>query len=321
MATASTSPRTDRKNSLVASASKGTISRPSYSEPPRTILVRPPTAATRSAGHPKRGSTAVDDGAPTRSTATSWSLRRSRTAFVAWVVPSITWLIRLVETPALATTSAIASRMPVVTSGEVVCLVLAIKAFSRSRTTASVCVPPTSMPSRRSRANGMAVLHRDVVEVVAEGAWPGDLDSCGRAPDRRAGKGQKQDALPVADVLGRYRVRCLGVDHGDEVRHAGQHLPVLERDQVLILNLHADEPTCVGPMAFDDDASAHESACRMTLDVDHLALDEGDCVEHLDQCGDGVHCRCHLATDAQCQRHRALDDGSSRGRHRHDVVG
>ncbi|CAB4965760.1 unannotated protein [freshwater metagenome] len=83
IATASTSPFTEVKNARVASASNGTISRPSYSYPPATISQWPPMAATSSAGQPNSGRTATEEGAPTRSTATECSRRRSSTAFVA----------------------------------------------------------------------------------------------------------------------------------------------------------------------------------------------------------------------------------------------
>src|SRR5690348_3081270 len=98
-------------------------------------------------------------------------------------------------------TAAMAARTPVVTSREVGCFVLARTALSRSMTTASVWVPPTSMPSRRSSVCGMGALHRNEVDVVAEGAGTGDLDPCRGAPDRRGGEGQHHDALAVADAL------------------------------------------------------------------------------------------------------------------------
>ena len=56
----------------------------------------------------QQGRTATEDGAPTRSTATVCRRRRSSTALVAWVVPNITWLIRLVSIAGWATTAAIA---------------------------------------------------------------------------------------------------------------------------------------------------------------------------------------------------------------------
>ena len=78
----------------MASASSGDRSRPSNSMPPSTIVAPTETALARSAGHPNIGRTLSVAGPPILITATRRSLRRSSTAFVACVVPSMTWVIR-----------------------------------------------------------------------------------------------------------------------------------------------------------------------------------------------------------------------------------
>ena len=137
--------------------------------PPPTIASPAETARRRSSGQAISGGTERVAGAPRRSTATRFSRRRSSTAFVAWVVPSITWVTRPRSISAEASTRSSAIRIPPVTSGVVGDLAHASTASSRSSTTASVFVPPTSMPIRRS-GRRMRHLERRVVEVVAEGA-------------------------------------------------------------------------------------------------------------------------------------------------------
>ena len=80
---------------------------------------------------------------------------------------------------------------------------------------------------RRSPAAGRGAqprqhLHRLVVEVVAEGPGPGDLEASRRAPDRIAGERDDGDPLPVAEALGRDRLGDLGVEDRDQVGHRGE---------------------------------------------------------------------------------------------------
>src|SRR5439155_17901754 len=278
IATPSTVPATLARKRRVSSASNGTRSRPSNSMPPRTIVSPPETASRRSAGQPKSGRTPSVAGAPMRSTATRLSFRRSSTAFVACVVPSITCVIRSFATASPARIASITWRMPPVTSAVVGTLARASIAPSLSSTTASVFVPPTSMPKRKSSPRTQ-LLHGDVRVVVAERARAGQLQTAGRAPDRIARIRDHRDALPVAQPLGRDRLRRLDVEHRDQVGDDRAQLGALERDEVLVLDLEHERAARVLAESLDRRGAADEAARRPALDVDDLAADQHRGVE------------------------------------------
>ena len=98
-----------------------------------------------SSGQPILGGRPTPDGLPMRIAATSESSRRSITALVNWVVPSITASMESSPPACSDRIASSASIMPVSTSAVVSALVCAMTA-SPSSNTASVCVPPTSMP-------------------------------------------------------------------------------------------------------------------------------------------------------------------------------
>src|SRR5262249_51373063 len=153
-----------------------------------------------------------------------------------------------------------AARTPLVTSGVVGTFTLALTSWAALSSTASVCVPPTSTPIRRSGARGKSVLHRDVVEVVAKRARAGDLQAALAAPQRVARQRDHRDALAEAQHLGRDRLAALVVDQRDQVGNAAQHAPVLEGREVLVLDLDAQQAAGVVAGALDRDAAAHEAA-------------------------------------------------------------
>src|SRR5258707_13061797 len=107
-------------------------------------------AARRSAGQPTKGGMARVAGAAMRIRPTRLRLWRSRIAFVQWVVPSMACLIAPGSRPGCPSTNPwSALRMPLVTSGVVGDLKLASKSERSFNTTASVFVPPTSIPRRK----------------------------------------------------------------------------------------------------------------------------------------------------------------------------
>ena len=147
IAIALTSPAQRPAKRLISSGSSGAISRPSYSKPPWAIIVGPRIAARRSAGHAEPGFTEYEPGAASRSTPTRSRPRRWMMALAGWVVPSIAWAMR--DRSTVPTTPSMALRMPSSGSGVVGTLIVARTAPEPSTTTASVLVPPTSMPRRR----------------------------------------------------------------------------------------------------------------------------------------------------------------------------
>ena len=266
--TGATSPR----NRAIASASNGARSRPSNSMPPPTIVA--PTAdrvgqVARPVEHrPDR----VRRGAPILITATRRSLRRSSTALVACVVPSITCVIRLESTPGARSTASSAAVMPPVTSGVHGDLGLGQHPVGGVEDH-GVGVGAADVDAEAAVKRGTGeLLHRDVVEVVAERARPG------RLPARAAVRQTGSQRIAITVTRWPYRTRSVGdrlgglaVQHRDQVGHGREHPALLEGHQVLVLHLEADQPARVIAQALDHDRAAHEALGRAPLDVGDLA--------------------------------------------------
>ena len=148
-ATAETSPAHSPANRRMASSSRGATGVPSYSKPPSMIWLRPMTRSRRSWGQLALGRTPSDEGAASRSTPTRSRSRRRMMALVGCVVPSMALPSREVSS-IWSMTVVIASMMPSMGSGVVAVFVSTMMWPLPSTTTASVFVPPTSTPSRRS---------------------------------------------------------------------------------------------------------------------------------------------------------------------------
>src|SRR5258708_25024547 len=153
-------------------------------------------------------------------------------------------------------------------------LALASTRSAASMITASVLVPPTSMPRRQSGAGTGELLHGPVVEVVAELPRAGQRDAGLGPPHRVAAEGDYNHPLAVLDPLGRNRIRGLGVQHRDQVRYRGQYPAPLQRDQVLVLQLQPDEAASVLAQALDHYRATDEATCGMPLDVQDLPCDQ-----------------------------------------------
>src|SRR6202030_432165 len=201
----------------------------------------PRTRSARSAGKSQSGGSEALAGNPIRTATTRARSRRCTTALTKWVVPITTPSIlpraisgRRVNSPSAVT-------MPVVTS-DVVGVLTACATLPSSSRTASVLVPPTSMPIRRIslRAINLPPLLEDgaEVEIVTEGARSDMIEPLRRQENRR--RGQHDDGDPPAIADG-FRAACFaryGVQHADQFgRHrdrcfvAPSHDPfVLERD-------------------------------------------------------------------------------------------
>jgi hypothetical protein len=137
---------------VTAVSSSGMNGRPSYSWPPSTIHTPPRTRLARSSGQSQNGGSEAEAGMPSLSAATLVRWRRWTTALMKCVVPIITPSIRFslplesFSTPVAARLFS-ESRMPVVTSS-LVGAFTAPATLPSSIRTASVLVPPTSMPMR-----------------------------------------------------------------------------------------------------------------------------------------------------------------------------
>ena len=140
---------------VTAVSSSGMKGRPSYSWPPSTIQTPPRTRVARSSGQSQKGGSEAEAGMPSLSAATFVRWRRWTTALMKWVVPIITPSMRFSVPPGSFNTPVAArlrseSRMPVVTSS-LVGAFTAPATLPSSIRTASVLVPPTSMPIRLMR--------------------------------------------------------------------------------------------------------------------------------------------------------------------------
>src|SRR5437660_686757 len=170
--------RNRRGAARMPALSNGTIGRPSYSCPPSSMTTSPRTSSARSSGQSTNGGSDALAGRPMRTAATRVRPRRWTTALVKWVVPIMTALIVVAGSASsarsvgglfgmrlgsVASSSDSARVTPPVTSA-VVGVFTAATTRSPSRRTASVLVPPTSMPIRRR--SGFAGLRRSTVGLA-----------------------------------------------------------------------------------------------------------------------------------------------------------
>jgi len=130
----------------------------------------PRTSRARSSGQSTKGGSEALAGSPIRTAATGVRSRRWTTALVKCVVPIITASTRLRSRREVSSSERSAVVIPEVTSA-VVGVLTAQATRSPSSSTASVFVPPTSIPIRFTRASRPSRReHRAELQVVAEGA-------------------------------------------------------------------------------------------------------------------------------------------------------
>src|SRR4051794_37146869 len=163
----------------------------------------PRTRSARSAGQSQKGGNEALTGNPIRTAATRARSRRCTTALAKWVVPMTTpsIVLRAIYRPPVSPASAVT--MPVVTS-DAVGVLTACATFPSSSITASVLVPPTSMPIRRI-ALWALVEDGAEVEIVTEGARPDMIEPLRRQENRRRGKHDHGDPPAIPDG---FRAEC-----------------------------------------------------------------------------------------------------------------
>src|SRR6267143_3577370 len=267
-------------------ASKGTIGRPSYSWPPSSMTTSPRTSSARPSGQSTNGGSDALAGRPMRTAATRVTPRRWTTALVKCVVPIIAALTREAS-GATASSSDNARVTPPVTSA-VVGVFTAATMRSPSSRTASVFVPPTSIPIlRRSGCAGLrrstfcprspvfiSCEHRLEVEVVAERARAHVLQPLRRQEDR--GRGERDDghALAVAQRLGADGVARDRVEHADQVRRRHARRAVEPADGELVLEGEGERVAAVRVQPLQRGGAAQKSLRCAARDVLHLAREE-----------------------------------------------
>src|SRR5882762_2995964 len=204
----------------------------------------PRTEWARSCGQSQNGGSEALAGSPMRTAATRERSRRWTTALTKCVVPITTPSIMPRPISGWRASCESAATMPAVTSA-VVGVLTACTRCPSSSSTASVLVPPTSMPIRRiaptlplPRLRGReweGVEDRAEVEVVAEGARPDMLDPLGRQKDRRGGECHDRHAPAVADRLGAKGLARDGVENADQIRRHRERRPVAPCHHPLVL--------------------------------------------------------------------------------------
>src|ERR1700716_1257224 len=200
------------------------------------MKVSPRTRSARCCGQSQNGSSEALAGMPIRMAATFIKCRRWTTALMKCVVP-----ITTASTGPRATGSARnalrASRMPDVTSC-VVGRLTAKTTLSSSSSTASVLVPPTSIPMRRINLDSSASAlfeNGTEIQVVAKGAGADEFEATRACQDGGSRQRHHGDALAVADRLGANRMARDALKHADQVWTHGNGLTFAPGDDPLVL--------------------------------------------------------------------------------------
>src|SRR6516165_10634761 len=253
-----------------------------------------------------------------RTAATRERSRRWTTALTKCVVPITTPSIAPRATAGWPASSASAVTMPAVTSA-VVGVLTACTTRPSSSSTASVLVPPTSIPIRRiaptlplpRMREWEGVEDRAEVEVVAEGTRPDMLEPLRRQKDRRGRERYDRDAPAIADRLGTEGLARDGVENADQIRRHRQRHSVAPRHNPLVLKRDLKARAAILVESFDRRAAAQIALGRAAGDIDDLAAEEEQALPLVEDRGDRVFvtalCGAHPTADADRLRHREVN--------------
>src|SRR4051794_33116291 len=199
--------------------------------------------------------------------------------------------------------------MPPVTSS-VVGVLTACTTLPSSSSTASVLVPPTSMPIRLTRTPNSRE-YRAEIEVVAESAGADMVDSLRRQKDGRGWKGNHGDAHAVPDRLGAERIAGDRVENADQVRRHSQRLAVAPGNYPFVLKGEFEPPEAVFVQPFDDATAAQEALGGAARDIDDFAAEQLLAAGFVEDRGNRVfvapHRLAHAAADPDRLGHREVD--------------
>src|SRR5438874_5636695 len=232
----------------------------------------PRTRTARSAGQSQNGGNEALAGNPIRTAATRARSRRCTTALTKWVVPITTPSILLRAISGRRVSSASAVTMPVVTS-DVVGALMACATLPSSSITASVLVPPTSMPIRRI---DLCALVEDgaEVEIVTEGARSDMIEPLRREENRRRGEHDHRDPPAISDGFGAECFARYGVQHADQFgRHCDRRVVAPSHDP-LVLERDIEPRSAVFIDAFDQRTAAQKPLRGAAGDIDDLAAED-----------------------------------------------
>src|SRR6516164_2868246 len=301
-------------------SSNGTIGRPSKSCPPSSMNTSPRTEPARSSGQSQNGGSEALAGSPMRTAATRARSRRWTTALTKWVVPITTPSIVPRATSGWRASFASAVTMPAVTSA-VVGVLIACTTRPSSSSTASVLVPPTSMPIRRiapslplprMRGRGReGVEDRTEVEVIAEGARPDMLEPLLCQKDRRGRERHDRHAPAIADRLGAEGLARDGVENADQIgRHRERHF-IAPRHYPLVLERDLEPRAAILVEPVDRRSAAQKPLGRAAGDIDDLAPEKHLTLCFVEDCGDRIGVMAlsgaHSVANADRLRHREVD--------------
>src|SRR6185436_8906081 len=239
------------------------------------MKISPRTRSARSCGQSQKGGSEALAGMPIRIAATFIKFRRWTTALMKCVVP-ITTASTGPRAAGSARNAFRASRMPDVTSS-VVGRLTAKTTLSPSSSTASVLVPPTSIPMRRINLHSSAsALFEDgtEIQVVAKGAGADEFEAARAGQDGGSGQCHHGDTLAVADRLGADRMARDALEHADQVGRHRDGLAFAPGDDPLVLEREFEPRTAVVIDALDRDRAAQKAFGRPAGDIDHLAGEE-----------------------------------------------
>src|SRR3981189_15214 len=186
------------------------------------MKISPRTPAARSCGQSQNGGREALAGMPIRIAATFIKCRRWTTALMKCVVP-ITTASTGTRAAGAARHAFRASRMPEVTS-TVVGRLTVKTTLSPSSSTASVLVPPTSIPMRRMTLHSGAsalIENGTEIQIVAEGAGADEFEATRACQDGGSRQRHHGDALAVADPLGANPLAPDPPKHAEQVLRHG----------------------------------------------------------------------------------------------------
>src|SRR5258708_3702593 len=253
------------------------------------MKISPRTPSARSCGQSQNGGSEALAGMPIRIAATFIKFRRWTTALMKCVVP-ITTASTGPRAAGSARNAFRASRMPDVTSF-VVGRLTAKTTLSPSSSTASVLVPPTSIPMRRITLHSSASAlfeNGTEIQVVAKGAGADEFEATRACQDGRSRQRHHGDTLAVADGLGADRMARDALKHADQVWRHSNGVALAPGDDPLVLEREFQPGTSIVIDTFDRDRAAQKAFRRPAGDIDHLAGEELPAAFAFEQRGDWV---------------------------------
>src|SRR6266702_605325 len=253
------------------------------------MKISPRTRSARFCGQSQNGGSEALAGMPIRIAATFIRFRRWTTALMKCVVP-----ITTASTGPRATGSARnafrASRMPDVTSC-VVGRLTAKTTLSSSSSTASVLVPPTSIPMRRINLHSSAsalVENGTEIPVVAKSAGADEFEATRARQDGGSRQRHHGDALAVADGFGADRMAGDALQHADQVRRHRDGVAFAPGDDPFVLEREFQPGAAIVIDTLDRDRAAQKAFRGPAGNIHHLADEEPLAAFAFEQCCDRI---------------------------------